>query len=142
VRHDYPAAIDQFRRVLAMTARDDDSHIVAFGLMGDALFGQDQFDEAARYYRGYLAAKPNDVPARGNLAKTLFNKGDLDGAAAEARAILKIRDDAPAHDLLGRTLASQGKLDQARKEFERALAVDPNFQQAREDLAMVRGIRD
>jgi len=134
LKHDYAAAIDQFRLVLSMTSPDDDSHIVAFGLMGDALFGQDQFDEAARYYRGYLAAKPGDVSARGNLAKTLFNKGDIDGAAAEARAILDVRDDAVARDLLGRALASQGKLDAARKEFERALALDPNFAQAREDL--------
>jgi len=141
LRRDYAAAIDQFRLVLSMTARGDESHTVAFGLMGDALFGQDQFDEAARYYRGYLAAKPDDVSARGNLAKTLFNNGDIDGAAAEARAILKIRDDAVARDLLGRALASQGRLDEARKEFERALAADPNFQQARDDLAMIARAR-
>jgi len=36
----------------------------------------------------------------------------------------------------------QGKLDEARKEFERALQLDPNFAQAREDLRMVLGIRD
>jgi tetratricopeptide (TPR) repeat protein len=143
----YDAAIAQFRLVLSMTAGSDELHTVAFGLIGDALFGQDQSAEAARYYRGYLAAKPGDVSARGNLAKILFNAGDLDGAAAEARAILRIRDDAVAHDLLGRTLASEGNLGEAEKEFERALKVDPTMQQAREDLAMVRrargeGIRD
>jgi tetratricopeptide (TPR) repeat protein len=142
LRHDYTLAMEQFRLVLSMTARDDDSHTVAFGLMGDALFGLDQLDEAAKYYRGYLAAKPDDISARGNLAKALFNKGDVDGAAAEARAILRIRDDAIARDLLGRALANQGKLDEARKEFERALQLDPNFTQAREDLRMVLGIRD
>ncbi len=140
-RRDYAAAIEQFRLVLSMTSRSDDSHVVAFGLIGDALFAQDQFDDAARYYRGYLAAKPDDVSARGNLAKTLFNKGDIDAAAAEARAILKIRDDALARDLLGRALASEGKLDEARKEFERALAIDPTFQQARDDLAMLARAR-
>src|SRR5262249_18616456 len=138
LRRDYAAAIDQFRLVLSMTARNDDSHTIAVGLMGDALFGQGQFDETARYYRDYLAAKPDDVSARGNLAKALFNKGDIEEAAIEARAILRIRDDAVARDLLGRALASQGKLDEARKEFERALAVDPNFRQAREDLAMLK----
>jgi tetratricopeptide (TPR) repeat protein len=137
-RREYPTAIEQFRLVLSMTARDDDSHTIAIGLMADALFGQDRFDEAAKYYRGYLAAKPDDISARGNLAKTLFNKGDVDGAAAEARAILRIRDDAVARDLLGRALASQGKLDEAQQEFERALRIDPNFQPARDDLAMIR----
>jgi tetratricopeptide (TPR) repeat protein len=141
VQRKYDAAMSQFRLVLSMTARSDELHTVAFGLMGDALFGQDQFAEAARYYRGYLAAKPEDVSARGNLAKILFNTGDLDGAAAEARAILVIRDDAAAHDLLGRALASQGKLAEAENEFERALKADPKFQQAREDLEMIRRAR-
>jgi len=134
----YPPAIDQFRVVLSMTPGNDDAHTLAFGLMGDALFGQEQLEEAARYYRAYLSAKPDDVAVRGNLAKALFNKGDVDGAAAEARAILRISDDAAAHDLLGRALGSQGKLEEARIEFERALKIDPNFQQAREDLAMIK----
>jgi Flp pilus assembly protein TadD len=134
----YSPAIDQFRLVLSMTPASDDAHILAFGLMADALFGQEQLEEAARYYRAYLSAKPDDVAARGNLAKALFNKGDVDGAAAEARAILRTSDDAAAHDLLGRALGSQGKLEEARIEFERALKIDPNFQQAREDLAVIK----
>jgi tetratricopeptide (TPR) repeat protein len=99
---------------------------------------REQLEEAARYHRAYLSAKPDDVAARGNLAKALFNKGDVDGAAAEAHAILRISDDAAAHDLLGRVLGSQGKLEEARIEFERALKIDPNFQQAREDLALIK----
>ena len=134
----YSPAIDQFRLVLSMTPASDDAHILAFGLIADALFGQEQLEEAARYYRAYLSAKPDDVAARGNFAKALFNKGDVDGAAAEARAILRTSDDAAAHDLLGRALGSQGKLEEARIEFERALKIDPNFQQAREDLAVIK----
>jgi len=140
-KRDYAAAIDQLSLVLSMTNGNDDLHIVALALMGNAVFGRGQYDDAARYYRNFLDARPNDIPVRGNLAQALFNQGRVDDAVAEARAILRVREDAVARDLLGRVLASQGSLDEARQEFERALIVDPNFAQARMDLEAILRVK-
>lgn len=168
----YAPATDQFRLVLSMTAERDDAHITAIGFLGDALFEQDQFDEAVRYYSAYLTARPNDAgaltnlgislastgkadqalpafrraveidpanaSARQNLARALLNQGDLEGAAAQATQLLRMREDAVGHDLLGRVLGSQGKIDEAVREFERALQIDPTYEQARQDLAVTR----
>jgi len=140
-REKYADAVAQFQRVLEMTAQRDESRITAIGAMGDALFAQEKFGDAIRFYRGYLAAKPNDINGRLNLGMALFNQGDHAGAAAEARTILRVKEDAAAHDLLGRVLGSEGKLDEAQLEFERAVRIDPNFKQGREDLEMVRRAR-
>ena len=137
-RENYGDAITQFQLVLKMTAEHDEARIGAIGAMADALFAQEQFAEATRHYRGYLTEQPNDINGRLNLAMALFNQGDLAGAATEARTILRLKDNAAAHDLLGRVLGSQGELEDARLEFERALKIDPNFQQARDDVAMVK----
>ena len=109
--------------------------------MADALFAQEKFEDAIRFYRGYLAAQPDDINGRLNLGMALFNVGDHGGAAEAARTILRIKEDAAAHDLLGRVLGSDGKLDEAQQEFERSLRIDPSFRQAREDLEMVRRAR-
>jgi Flp pilus assembly protein TadD len=46
-----------------------------------------------------------------------------------------LRPNSPAaHDLLGLALAAQRRVPEARREFERALALDPNFADAREHL--------
>src|SRR5439155_4236604 len=123
--------------VMSMTPANDETRITATGLLGDAAFAEEHFGDAIRYYREYLAARPRDLNTRRNLTKVLLNQGDLERAATEAREILRVADEAEAHDLLGRVFGSQGKLEDTRKEFERALEIDPSFDQARRDLAMV-----
>ncbi len=137
----YTDAVAQFQRVLEMTGQNDPARTNAVGAMADALFAQEKFEDAIRFYRGYLAAQPDDINGRLNLGMALFNVGDHGGAAEAARTILRIKEDAAAHDLLGRVLGSDGKLDEAQQEFERALRIDPSFRQAREDLEMVRRAR-
>ncbi|HYM22190.1 MAG TPA: tetratricopeptide repeat protein, partial [Vicinamibacterales bacterium] len=59
----------------------------------------------------------------------------IDGAGrAAVEAVRVAPSDPEAHDLLGRALAGRAQVDAARREFERALALNPNYAQARDDL--------
>jgi tetratricopeptide (TPR) repeat protein len=106
---------------------------------GICLANMGQHDEATTVFRRAAQLQPTDVLARSNLARALFNQGHVDEAAAEAAALIRQHPEyGGGHALLGRALASQGELTAARSEFERALQLDPNDQQTRADLDLVR----
>src|SRR5262249_9087793 len=106
---------------------------------GIALANTGKPGEAVDAFRRAVSVNASDLIARRNLASGLFNLGRMDDAAAEAHALLRVeQSDALAHDLLGRVFGSGGKLAEARAEFERALDIDPHYEQAREDLEMLR----
>jgi protein O-mannosyl-transferase len=129
----WPEAIEQFQLVL-----DTDAHVEATGLIGDALFGQEKFAEAVPQYRAYLAARPGDAAASINLARALFNDGDLDGAAVEANRLVRLQiAEATGHNLLGWIFATRGQLPEARAEFARAVQLDPGDEEYRRDLDQV-----
>jgi Flp pilus assembly protein TadD len=46
-----------------------------------------------------------------------------------------------AHDLLGRILAVQGQLAEARAQFERALKIEPDYDDARENLVKLQRLQ-
>jgi protein O-mannosyl-transferase len=106
--------------------------------LGISLANTGRPHDATTTFRRAVEVSPNDLTARRNLARSLFNEGLLDAADAETNALLRIKeDDAGAHDLKGRLLATRGDLVKAKVEFERAVALDPSDQQAREDLALL-----
>jgi Flp pilus assembly protein TadD len=103
--------------------------------MGDARFGHSDYAEAAKLYRSFLAARPDDDEAIINLAQALFDLGDLDGAAAEAAKLVRLaRHEAVGHHLLGWVFATRGQLDDARVEFARAVQLNPVQAEYRRDL--------
>jgi len=129
----WPEAIGQFQLVLGTEA-----HVEATGLIGDALFGQGKFAEAIPHYRTYLASRPGDAAASINLARALFNDGDLDGAAVEANRLVTLQiGEAIGHNLLGWIFATRGQLRDAQAEFARAVQLDPRDQDYRRDLEQV-----
>ena len=129
----WPEAIEQFQLVLGTEA-----HVEATGLIGDALFGQGKFAEAIPQYRAYLASRPGDAAASINLARALFNDGDLDGAAVEANGLVRLKTgEAIGHNLLGWIFATRGQLRDAQAEFTRAVQLDPRDEEYRRDLDQV-----
>jgi Flp pilus assembly protein TadD len=62
-------------------------------------------------------------------------RGDFQDAVPQFRAAVEINpEDANAQANLGSALAQTGQLAEAKSHFERALAINPNHQLARENL--------
>jgi len=131
-------AIARYRVFLAERPTDVGARInlgVSYATLG-------RTDEAQAAFRTALQVDARDVRVHRNLAALALNVGDAPGAERAARQAVALAErDALAHDLLGRALGTQGRVAEARAEFEKALAIDPSFAQARDDLALVRAAR-
>jgi tetratricopeptide (TPR) repeat protein len=105
---------------------------------GIALLGVENVDEAFTEFGRAAAADPRNARAQFYLTNILLSRREA--AAAEehaARMVALAPGDPEAHDLLGRVWASQGKLDAAKAQFEKALQLDPGYQDAREHLKAI-----
>src|SRR5262245_1915062 len=87
-----------------------------------------------------LTLGPSPAP-RGDDARralALVEAGDLDGAEAAARGLLREDPGAPlAHLTLGRVALARGAPERARELLERALAAAPELDAARAQLATI-----
>lgn len=76
-----------------------------------------------------------------NLAEALLEKRDLNRAAGHARQAIRLNPkDAAAHSMLGAALAAQQDFDAALIELGTSLSLDPSDEDARQNLAAVRGL--
>jgi len=120
------------------------------GLGTELLIGG-KFQEAVDVLEAFVEANPsapNRAPARPliangyrRLAEQWLRQQQPVKAADQARRSLQWEpNNADAHNLLGAALASQGQLEQAVEEFQAALRIDPQHQQARNNLAHASAI--
>ncbi|OFW34748.1 MAG: hypothetical protein A3F70_14250 [Acidobacteria bacterium RIFCSPLOWO2_12_FULL_67_14] len=134
----YDEAIDAYRQYLARRPGDID----ALTNLGIALVAAERPDEALDAFRRAVELDPGNADRRRNLATALFDSRNIDEAALHARQAVALRPGDPAaHDLFGRVLAVQGRLAEAQAEFERALQVAPDYQEARENLARLERLK-
>jgi protein O-mannosyl-transferase len=127
----YVEAIPHYRAFIATNPRDGD----AWSGLAIALVSTGQGAEALGAFRTAADIEPLNAHFRQNLTRALLEAGDAAQAAVEARETVTLApNDASAHDVMGRALAMQGKLDDARREFTRALEIDPSYMPAREAL--------
>jgi hypothetical protein len=132
-----PPPLSQLTALLQATRAQADNH------RGVACQRQGQWRQAQACFQNALAWRPDYAEAQNNLALGWQRLGD--GAAAEAgfrRAARLQPDDAAlqatvAHNL-GLLLHQQGRLAAAGRWLERALAVRPEQDAVRADLAIVR----
>jgi Flp pilus assembly protein TadD len=131
----FAEAVSLYRQYVARRPADAGALInlgVSYAGLGRAVDARTAFQMA-------LQVDSRDVRVYRNLAALALNNDDAAGGERAARQALAIDDrDVLARDLLGRALGMQGRIAEARVEFERALTLDSSFQQARDDLAMVR----
>ncbi len=103
--------------------------------MGLGLSLQMQGKDALHALQMTAQLLPDDANAHNNLANTLRELGQLDGAVASGRRALKINPDfAEAHSNLGLALLNLGQADVALSSFRRALAIKPDFAAAHSNL--------
>jgi Tfp pilus assembly protein PilF len=86
-------------------------------------------------WRDTIAKNPGSWMAHNNLGLGLFNAGDVEGAMAEYRASLQIKNDhVEAYNNLGYALASQGRLAEAIAEYQTALRIHSGSVEVRNNL--------
>ena len=83
-------------------------------------------DERVRWFQAAVAAHPRNVTAHINLGDALNRKGDLNGAAATCREVIRLDPKfAPGHNNLGLVLRARGDLNGALACFQEAARLDP-----------------
>jgi protein O-mannosyl-transferase len=146
LQHNWPKAINELTLSLSMTPRDATVRKMLADVLnyqGLELADAGKFDQAASVFRRAVAADPQRVDVRHNLAAALFDNHVPAAAEQEARqAIALDSTDAGSYDLLGRALAVQGKITDAVTQFEQALRLAPNDAQFNDDLNRVRGLKN
>jgi Ca-activated chloride channel family protein len=97
-----------------------------------------QYDQAEKHYRAVLAKDSNNIIARYNLANTLHKQKKYEEAVIESGKVATKAADkktrAAAHYNQGVALSRMKKLEASIEAYKNALRLDPNDQQARENL--------
>jgi tetratricopeptide (TPR) repeat protein len=107
---------------------------VAHIRMGRQEYRAGRLDAAEKEFRAALAAEPTNASAHRELAEIYRRRGKLDEAAQELQLSLQERDSAAVRTTLARIYLEQKKYDLARAQAEKAIALAPNYTEAKELL--------
>ena len=103
-----------------------------------ALQGLKRYPEALASIDRALALDPDYLDAKLNRSNVLGDLGRFDDAVAAYDAVIKVRDDAaPVWNNRGNALEALARYDDARASFDRAIAIDPAYQIAHWNLALL-----
>jgi Ca-activated chloride channel family protein len=108
---------------------------------GYEAYQANKFDDAIKHFTTAQVQKPNDPDVLYNLGNTLYKKQDFAGAAEHYRQAMPHASDALKARLLynlGNTAYRQGAMQEAVDNYEAALNMAPDDQQAQENLAFVK----
>ncbi|MFA5893084.1 MAG: tetratricopeptide repeat protein [Candidatus Margulisiibacteriota bacterium] len=90
--------------------------------LGNLLFENEEYQEAASVYQDLLAVKPNNYQADYNLGQCYLKLGEMAKAIAPFKAAIKINPQYwQAHRMLGLVYAELENYDEAASEFDLAI---------------------
>lgn len=113
----------------------DEKNAVAHDLLGFHAVAQGQFGRGIEHLRRAIEIEPDDVEARGNLARVLLQLRRLDQAEPELREVLRRRPRDPrALADLGGLLVLAGSVDEGNKLLRTAIEVNPKNVEAHVSL--------
>ncbi len=126
-------AIARAQRLLEADPDNTDLH----ELLGRAYLANRDWAPAEKQWRGVLKARPNSEEGHFQLANALLQLGKFEeGLAAVTRAVEINPRRSDARALRGNLLASLGRSEEAAKDWNLALATDPNNAAALAGLAV------
>lgn len=116
-----------FKHSLDVTANNYKAHHI----LGYALAGQGNPEEAIDHYFKAISIQPNYAKAHHNLGYALAKQGKLEEAIDSYNKALSFRPRmAKSHYNLGLILAQQGKLGEAVDHFSKAISIKPDYAKA------------
>jgi tetratricopeptide (TPR) repeat protein len=127
---EYNKAIEMWRKYAKVT-KDSPTAMSNLGFCCE-LAGRNDDAEAA--YRKGIAKDPNNVPCRINYGLMLARHGHTNEATLQLQTVLS---PAEVHYNLASVYQAQGRKEQARQEYKKALELNPNFEEARQRMALI-----
>jgi tetratricopeptide (TPR) repeat protein len=128
-------ALDYTRQLVAKYPEDERAHV----LLGNALFGRQEYDSAIREYRAAVELDPRFSPADNQLGyayRALERYDDAEGAFL--KYIELIPGDPNPYDSYAELLMKTGRFDESVAQYRKALSVDPHFTPSRVGIASNR----
>lgn len=124
------ATREQEEEALALAAKANglpDATPETLLVQGEIQLSFGHWDEAVETFRKAAAAPTAQLPARLGVARALLGKGDLEGASAEAAAVVAAAPKYPPGNFLSATIAlQQGDLDAAERFIVEVQSVAPD----------------
>lgn len=110
--------------------------------LGAIAYREGKYGESLWYLRRAVVRRPTNPRYRYNLALSLSSSKQEQKALEQLAVALKYDpDNADLHYLRGVVLVRLGKVDEARASFERALALDPDHEDAQHNLGLLEEIQ-
>jgi tetratricopeptide (TPR) repeat protein/Tol biopolymer transport system component len=130
-KEQYPAAIEGWRKALAITPDDARGR----NNLGFCFARQGRSDLASAEWETAIRLDPELAQPHNNLAIELWRKGNLDSAIAHWRKAAELdSQSSEAHHNLGVALLRQGKAEEAMAEWRKAVEIDPKNAEAHANL--------
>lgn len=129
-------AMARFKKVLEL----EPENYHALSMIGKILASnQSKLDEAVNYLNQAMAINPGHAESRFLLARIYAVKGDTKQSLKEFAILFQ---DEPRYAMyhyeMGRIFENSNALEQAKREYQRALQLNPNLVKAREALESLR----
>jgi tetratricopeptide (TPR) repeat protein len=129
-------AIQQKQYLEALVAAYPDDERAHFNL-GGFYFGQQDYDTAIEHYRKATELAPGYSTAYNILGYSYRQKHDYPAAEkAFQKYVELIPQDPNPYDSYGELLLKMGRFDDSIAQYRKALAIDPNFVNAHQGIAM------
>lgn len=104
--------------------------------LGLALSRAGRYEEAVEAYRHSLGLDPGHAPTLAKLGRALAaSERNEEACAALEQAVARTPDDTATLNALGVVEVALGKHAESRERFRKALVLDPDFEEARRNLA-------
>lgn len=136
-QHDFDDAIHEYRLALEYEA-DSGEAAAAHINLGAILVQKNQLAAALTEFTTAIAIEPANGLAFLNRGLVEYTQGSLDAATKDFAQAAHWMPAANTYFWLGRALEDQGALDRAAKAYETALRIDPNANDARARLNLIR----
>jgi len=103
--------------------------------LGVVFSRQGRVDDAIAQFREAIRANPKYAAAYNNLAENLVKQGKLEEALSYCGTSLTEEPSATVYNKLGLVLMRLGRTDEAAEQFRKAIAMNPGYTEARNNLA-------
>lgn len=127
----YDEALVCYQNALSLNPRSAEAHFNA----GNAHNAQGDHAAAIASFERALALRGDYAEAHVNLGSLIGKLGDYAGAESQYRRAVALKSNPTNLVCLGGSLGAQGRLDEEEGFYRHALALDPNYADAHQNLA-------